>query len=197
MVCEPLDFSYGSDPLCGEPPCGSISPGERAFSSHFNDGSGEHRRKGTYSQVPPNLGLVVRTIPASSLEFHSKRGREAIDAEVEDLRKEVTLDESTVCKWPVARIIKHNGFTPMSGLLFMTMGQKNSELVGKVPDDECPFRARAVLQGSNIRMGDGTPPWMLYQEVGATPSNMASAHCALGIGAIKKSGFSTRDAKKA
>ena len=83
----------------------------------------------------------------------------------------------------------------MSGLLFVIMGRKNSELVGTVPEDQCPYRARAVFQGSNIT-GDGTPPWMLYQEVGATPSSMASAHCALGVGALKGSKFSTRDAKK-
>ena len=177
---ESLDLSYGNDPLCGEP-----LPEERAFSSQFNTGTDEHREKGSYSQVPPNLGLVVRTIPPSSSEFHSKRGREAIDTEIDDLRKDVTWDESTVCEWSEARKIKHNGYTPMSGLLVIMMGQKNSELVGKVPDDQCPFRARAVFQGLNIRTGDGTPPWMLYQEVGATPSNMASAHCALGVGAPK------------
>ena len=77
------------------------------------------------------------------------------------------------------------------------MGQKNSELAGTVPDDQCPYRARAVFQGSNIRTGDGTPPWMLYQEVGATPSSMASAHAAMGVGALKGSKMTTRDAKKA
>ena len=77
------------------------------------------------------------------------------------------------------------------------MGQKNSELVGKVPEDQCPYRARAVSQGSNTRTGGGTPPWMLYQEVGATPSSMASAQCSLWVGALKKSSISARDAKKA
>ena len=85
----------------------------------------------------------------------------------------------------------------MSGLLFIIMGQKKSELVGKVPEDQCPYRARAVFQGSNIRTGDGTLLRMLYQGVGATPGSMASAHYALGVGALEGSKFSTRDAKKA
>ena len=38
---------------------------------------------------------------------------------------------------------------------------------------------------------------MLYQEVGATRSSMASAHAALGVGALKGSKMTTRDAKKA
>ena len=80
-----LDLSYGSDPQSGEP-----SSEDSAFGSQFGDGSSEHREKGAYSQVPPNLGLVVRTIPANSREFHSKRGRRAIDAEVDDLKKDVT-----------------------------------------------------------------------------------------------------------
>ena len=45
-------------------------------------------------------------------------------------------------------------------------------------------------------MGDRTPPWMQYQEIGATLSSMGSAHCALGVGALKKSKMSTIDAKK-
>ena len=85
----------------------------------------------------------------------------------------------------------------MSGLLFIIMGQKNAELAGKVPDSQCPYCARSVVQGSNIRTGDGTPLWMLYQEVGATPSNMPTARCALGVGALKDLSFSTRDARKA
>ena len=108
----------------------SLSP--KSTPCQFSTGTDEHREKGSYSQVPPNLGLVVRTIPPSSSEFHSERGREAIDTEIDDLRKDVAWDESTVCEWSEARKIEHNGYTPMSGLLFIIMGQKNSELVGKL-----------------------------------------------------------------
>ncbi len=38
---EPLDLTYGSDPLCGEP-----FPDERAFGSQFSTGKDEHREKG-------------------------------------------------------------------------------------------------------------------------------------------------------
>ena len=83
----------------------------------------------------------------------------------------------------------------MSGLFFIIMGQNNAELAGKVPDSQCSYRSRSVFQGSSIRTGDGTPPWMLYQEVGATPSSTATAHCGLGVGALKGSSFSSRDDK--
>ena len=170
---------------------------DRGHAAKYLDGNDEEHRCKDCGHYPSFYGLVVRSISPSSAEFHSDRGKAAIDKEITDLRKEGTWDESSVAEWSKVRQIRHNGFTPMSGLLFIIMGQKNSELVGTVPDSECPFRARGVFQGSNIRTGDGTPPWMLYQEVGATPSSMASAHCALGIGALKGSTFSTRDAEKA
>jgi len=163
---NPLDLSYagGGD--------ADMTSADRAMAARFADGDGQHREKDT-SSPSPFLGLVVRTIPPSSAEFHSHKGQAAIKEEIADLRKDVTWDESTVAEWSEVRHIKHNGFTPMSGLLFTIMGQKNSELAGTVPDDQCPYRARAVFQVSNIRTGDGTPPWMLYQEVEATPSSMA------------------------
>ena len=141
--------------------------------------------------------MVTRTISPSSAEFHSPKGRDAIEEEISDLHKEGTWDESSVSEWSEVRHIKHNGFTPMSGLLFIIMGQNNAELAVKVSDSQCSYRVRGVFQGSNIRMGDGTPPWMLYQEVGATPSSMATTHCVLAVGARKGSSFSTQDARKA
>ena len=45
--------------------------------------------------------------------------------------------------------------------------------------------------------GGGTPAWMIYQEAGTTPSNMATAHRAMGVGALKGSTVTTADAKKA
>ena len=102
-----------------------------------------------------------------------------------------------MAEWGEVKHIKKDGHTLMCGLIFIIMGQKNAEMVGTIPDSECPFRARAVFQGSNVFTGDGTPAWMIYQESGATPSNMATAHGAMGVGALKGSKASTRDAKKA
>ena len=118
------------------------------------------------------LRLVTRTIVPNSAGFHSAKGKAAINEAISDLRKDQTWDESSVREWSGVRHIKHNGFTPISGLLFLIMGQKNAEFADTVPQDQCPFRARAVFQGSNIRIGDGTPPWMLYQEVSATPGHI-------------------------
>ena len=143
------------------------------------------------------MGLVTRTIPANSPDFHSPKGRAAIDAEIADLKAEGVWDEQSVAEWSEVKHIKKVGHTPMCGLIFLIMGQKNAELVGTVPDDQCPFRCRAVFQGSNVFTGDGTPAWMIYQEAGATPSNMATAHCAMGVGALKGSTITTADAKKA
>ena len=77
------------------------------------------------------------------------------------------------------------------------MGQKNAEMVDTVPENQCQCKARAVFQGSSVFTGDSTPAWMIYREPGATPSNMATAHCAMGFGALKGSRSSTKDAKKA
>ena len=85
----------------------------------------------------------------------------------------------------------------MCGLIFLIMGQKKAELVGTVPDNQCLFRFRAVFQGFYVLTGDGTLACMIYQEAGATPSNMATAHCAMGVGALKGSTVTTADAKKA
>ena len=88
------------------------------------DGSG-HR---PLEQTPTKyLGLVTKVIPARSPEFHSKRGKKAIDDEVNDLRAEVVWDESSVAEWSQVRHIKKDGMTPMVGLLFLIMGQKNAE----------------------------------------------------------------------
>ena len=87
----------------------------------------------------------------------------------------------------------------MLGLLFLIMGQKHAELDPGTGEDDpsCPFRCRGVFQGSNVRTGDGTPAWMLYQEIGATPSTMACTQLAMACGALKGSRSSTRDARKA
>ena len=102
-----------------------------------------------------------------------------------------------MAEWSEVKYIKKDGHTPLCELVFIIMGQKNVKMVVSIPDSECPFRARAVFQGSNVFTGDGTPAWMAYQEAGATPSNMATAHCAMGDGALKGSRATTRDAKKA
>ena len=103
------------------------------------------------------MGLVTRTIPANSPDFHSPKGRAAIEAEISDLRSEEVWDEQSVSEWGEVKHIKKDGHTPLCGLIFLIMGQKNAELVGTVPDAQCPFRCRAVFQGSNVFTGDGTP----------------------------------------
>ena len=68
------------------------------------------------------LGLITRTISASSPEFYSKRGQEAIMAKVNDFRAESVWDESSVAEWSEVRHIQKDGFTPMSGLVFLITG---------------------------------------------------------------------------
>ena len=105
------------------------------------------------------LGMVTRVISPKEPEFHSKRGRAAIDAEVSDLRAAEVWEESSVKEWSDVRHIRKDGYPPMVGLLFLIMGQKHAELDtgADIEDPNCPFRARAVFQGSNVRTGDGTP----------------------------------------
>ena len=113
-----LDLSYAGS---GE---ADMTSADRAMAARFTDDDRQHRDKHNSSPTPI-LGIVVRTIPPSSAEFHSDKGQAAIREEIEDLRKDVTWDESTVSEWSEVRHIKHNGFTPLSGLLFIIMGQKN------------------------------------------------------------------------
>ena len=162
------------------------------------DGETGHRSRDT-SSCTNALGLVTRTISPKEPEFHSKRGKAAIEAEVSDLRAAEVWDESSVREWRCVRHDREDNLPPMVGLLFLIMGQKNAELDtgGDIEDRNCPYRARAVFQGSNVQTGDNTPVWMLYQEVGATPSCMASTQMPLACGALQGSRATTRDARKA
>ena len=59
--------------------------------------SNSHRPKHFFS--PTNyLGLVTKTIPANSSDFHSPKGRKAIFDEVDDLRGEEVWDEGSVAE---------------------------------------------------------------------------------------------------
>ena len=78
---EALDLSYAGG---GET---DLTDADRAMAARLADGHHEHREKDTFSPTPLQ-GLVVRTMPPSSAEFHSDKGRAAIDDEIEDLRQD-------------------------------------------------------------------------------------------------------------
>ena len=48
-----------------------------------------------------------------------------------------------------------------------------------------------------MHTGDGIPAWMLYQDVIASPSNMATVNCAMAPCALRYPRSHTRDARKA
>ena len=157
----------------------------------------QHRPKDT---SPSSIfGLVTKVIPPSDPKFKSDGGKRAIAEEVNDLLAEKVWRYETVREWSEVRHVRKDGFPPMVGLLFLIMGQKNAELAAGLAEDDpaCPLRCRGVFQGSNVKTGDGTPAWMVYQEVGATPSSMATAQMAIAAGVLKGSRPTTRDAKKA
>ena len=143
--------------------------------------------------------MVTRVIPAKDPAFRSDRGARAIAEEIGDLIGEKVWRYEKVREWSEVKSIRKDGFPPMVGLLFLIMGQKNAELdTGlDIEDPNCPFRCRGVFQGSNVKTGDGSPAWLLYQEVGATPSSMSSTQAAIATGVLKGSRPTTRDAKKA
>ena len=91
------------------------------------DGTGHQPLEQTPTKL---LGLVTKVIPACSPEFHSKRGKKAIEDEVSDLRSETVCDEDSVAEWCQVRHIKKDGMTTMVGLLFLILGQKNAEIGG-------------------------------------------------------------------
>ena len=188
----PLDLSYA----CDDSPLLSGDAFALAAAVQAEGEDEQHRPKQFHS--PTNfLGMVTKTIPPSDPTFHSSGGRGAIEKEIGDLREQTVWDENTVAEWGSVRHQRHNGYPPMVGLLFIIMGLKNAELLNTAQADLAILKARAVFQGSNIKTGDGTPAHLLYQEVGATPSNLATAHCAIGAGVLKGSRATTRDVKQA
>ena len=154
---DALDTSYATPPSEDVRGLTAIFSEDEASPSSFGEG---HRPKQFYSDTN-FMGLVTRTIPANSPDFHSPKGRAAIDAEIADLRSEGVWDEKSVAEWSEVKHIKKDGHTPMCGLVFLIMGQKKAELVGTVPNNQCTFRCRAVFQGPHVFTGDSTPAWMI------------------------------------
>ena len=75
---------------------------------------GPHRPK--HSGASSNaLGLVTKTIPPSSPEFHSAAGRVAINKEVGGLRDQTVWRETMVAEWSTVWHQRHNGYHPMVG----------------------------------------------------------------------------------
>ena len=188
----PLDLSYACDvsPL--------FSGDAQALAAAVQaDGEHEQHRPKQFHSPTQFLGMVTKVIPPRDPTFHSPERRDAIEKEVGDLRTQIVWDESTVAEWGSVRHQRHNGYPPMVGLLFIIMGSKNAELINTPQADLAMIKARAVFQGSNVKTGDGTPAHLLYQEVGATPSNLATVHCAIGAGVLKGSWATTRDVQQA
>ena len=80
------------------------------------DESGSSHRSKDACGSSGALGMVTRTISPKSTEFHSARGRKAIDEEVGDLRAAKVWREESVREWSEVRHIKKDGYTPMVGL---------------------------------------------------------------------------------
>lgn len=160
----------------------------------------EHRQKiNDTSSLYNLLGLVTRVIHPKSNEFRSPPCIAAKEKEVSRLRKETVWNEQKVREWKEVKQTRKNNLPPMVGDIFLIMGQKNAELVGQdgVSDEDCPMKARAVFRGSVIHTGDGTPAHELFQEVGATPSNMVSCKTSLCCASAKGHIATQRDAEQA
>ena len=67
-----------------------------ASTSDLPDEEGSCHRSSENSGCSGALGMVTRIISPKSPEFHSQRGKKAIDAEVNDLRAEAVWDEDSV-----------------------------------------------------------------------------------------------------
>ena len=76
-VCGPAESSNPGYPLelsyAGRREA-DMTSADHAMTARFTDADGLHHDKDTSSPTPI-LGLVVRTIPPSSAEFHSDRGQ--------------------------------------------------------------------------------------------------------------------------
>ncbi len=91
----------------------------------------EHREKicDGSEDVTRWLGMVTRTIAAGSPEFRSDGCAAALHSELSRLRASVVWNESKVCEWSQ---VCANDPQAMVGRLFAIMGQKHSELAGKI-----------------------------------------------------------------
>ena len=112
---EWLDTSFS---ICG----GDVDYKGLIAAACDEEGQPEPHRHKQVENPFQHLGLVTRTSPATSPEFHSQRGREAIMAVVNHFCAEVVWDESTVADWSEVWHNKKDSFTPMSGLVFLIMG---------------------------------------------------------------------------
>ena len=109
---DALDLSYATPP----------SEDVRGLGATFTEGGsspspfGEGHQPTHFFPETNYMGLVTRTIPANSPDFHSPKRKAAIKAEISDLRSEGVWDEQSVAEWTEVKHIKKDGHSPMCGL---------------------------------------------------------------------------------
>ena len=78
------------------------------------DESGSSHRSKDACSCSGALGMVTRTISPKSSEFHSARGKKAIDDDVGDLRAAKVWCEESVREWSEVRHIMKDAYPPAS-----------------------------------------------------------------------------------
>ena len=107
----PLDLSYAGDS------CDEILSDAKALAATVQaEGTPDSHRPKHIASPATYLGMVTKTVPPSSPEFHSAAGRAAINKEVGGLRQQTVWDESIVAEWSSVRHQRHNGFPMFSPL---------------------------------------------------------------------------------
>ena len=98
----PLELSYAGDSCeCPESEAKALSAAVQG-----EEASEPHRPK-HFAASATYSGLVTKTIPPSSPDFHSAAGRAAIDKEIGGLRQQTVWDESTVATWSSVKHQRH------------------------------------------------------------------------------------------
>ena len=77
------------------------------------------------------------------------------------------------------------------------MGRKHDELVSTEREIEAILKARAVVQGSNVRTKSGASPFDIYEQVSNAPETFAAARCAIVATILRMLVVTFRDVEQA
>jgi hypothetical protein len=131
------------------------------------------------------MGAVVKILKRSDPLWRSPAGAQALLKDSTKLMAAGVWDITPEEKDDVIKRFPDVSFSR----LFDILGLKNSET------DEPVFKARIVVQGSNVRDADGESVY--FSDTASAPTNMVAIRSVIGYGELSEGGSSTADAEQA
>ena len=136
-----------------------------------------HREKQAFYQANV-LGLVTKVLSKRDLEFHSEGAKAALTLEMSRLELAGVWDAEPV---EHAAALKANPSASFSRI-FAILGLKDSET------STAKFKARAVLQGNDMRDADGEQVY--FQDTSSAPTSMSCIRSVMAYGQLSGGGSS-------